>query len=119
MKRKYFPPAWDYISALDSVNILYEIMISLKKQCYEKEQEWRLIQALDEKPKQYINTYFYNDISGVLEFPILSIKLGPKLDKIKTKETIDVFLKNSADLFHPIKLKKEIMISSSDCSLKE
>jgi hypothetical protein len=80
IKRKYFPPAWDYISAVDLVNILYEIMISLKKQKYKKEQEWRLIQALDKKPQQYINTYIYNNISGVLEIPILSIKSGPMLD---------------------------------------
>lgn len=104
------PDAWAAIAALESVNILYDLMLSFKNPVFNEENEWRLIKGrqASSKPEQlkfretkeglipYIETYIVEDLEGKSVFPLSSIKFGPMLDDARTKSTLQLFVNKEA-----------------------
>ncbi len=113
---KYFnehggiPDAWASIAAMESVNILFDLMLSFKNPVFNEENEWRLIKGRQAsyKPEHlkfretneglipYIETYIVEDLEGKFVFPLCSIKFGPMLDDERSKSTLELFVNKEA-----------------------
>lgn len=113
--------------ALSAVNILVDMMLSMKNPAFKVEEEWRMIRKIrfDEIPEHfkfrennnelipYLNTYLFKEINSLLEFPLEKIRFGPMLDKIKTRIALDLFIRNSATLTKSINIKTGISIDDA------
>jgi hypothetical protein len=116
--------------AMAVVNTLIDMMFSMKNPVFQEENEWRLIRVIrwDEIPKHYkfreetdelipyLCTYLYNEQS--YDFPLNKIKIGPMLERIKSKTAIDLFIKHSATSDSKIHLRRDISIEHAGYSLR-
>ncbi|MDR3666977.1 MAG: DUF2971 domain-containing protein [Ignavibacteriaceae bacterium] len=111
---KKFGLSLEGLIALSGVNLLGDMMISMKDPKHENEEEWRMIRILlpDEipKPDDKIYSYIYQRNSGIYEFPLQKINLGPITDKLKAKKYLEMFIEKSRTIPHTIKLKDKILI---------
>lgn len=115
------------IIALSAINLLGDMMISMKDPSYEKEEEWRLIRVLaqNEIPEHYkfresnnelipyLNSHLYRKCEEKLIFPLESITYGPMREKIKTRMTLEMFIANSKQLDNVINLMDNISIKDA------
>jgi hypothetical protein len=114
-------------------NICFDMIFSFKNSVFEQEKEWRIIKAFQKEYRPnlihykiqsgelipYIHTYFFNNTAGKQIFPLKAIRFGPKLDEIKTKDTIEQVLKKSAALKHDVSLNPDdIKITSAGYRLR-
>ena len=127
------PATWPSQAALETVNILFDIIISLKNSVFKEEQEWRLIKIID--PDRLPELIQFRDINGILTpylstiiyesnennyfFPISKIKFGPILDEEITKSNLELFVKNIASSLSNIKINSNnISIESAGYVLR-
>jgi len=99
---------WLDEAALETVNILIDIFMSLKNPVFEEEKEWRLIEVIDpnrlpellqfrdinERLTPYLSTIIYYENEGNIICPISKIKVGPGLDEKMTISNLKLFVKN-------------------------
>jgi hypothetical protein len=117
------PQNWETQAALETVNILFDIIISFKNHVFEEEQEWRLIKVTDRSrpPKQlqfrdinerltpYLNTIIY-EIDGSDYFcPITKLRIGPIIEAENTKENLQLFIKNNSTRSSNIKINPTVI----------
>jgi hypothetical protein len=127
------PNTWSSQAALEAVNILYDINISLKNPVFAEEQEWRLIKIINPSRRQellkfrtieerlipYLDTAIYESIDKNLIFPICKIRFGPLLDEINTKAVLALFLNNMGTIKCNIKINPtDIKIESAGYVLR-
>ncbi len=117
-KNNSIPLAWSSIAAIESVNLLIDLMLTFKNPAFKEEAEWRLIKGRQTniKPEHlefresidglipYINTYIQEEIKGNFIFPLNSIKFGPTLDEVRTQSSIHLFLNKEAASDETIKI---------------
>ena len=131
--RDNLPEAWPNMASMQSVNILYDIFLSLKNPAFEEEAEWRLIKTIKKgyKPQlvnfrepfgkliSYLNTYIFTRENDNLQFPLRKIRFGPMLDKITTQHTLELLVENSASSADIIKINvADITIESGGFVLR-
>ena len=137
---KYFrehsgiPEAWASIAAMESVNILFDLMLSFKNPVFSEENEWRLIKGREARHKPehlkfretkeglvpYIETYIVEDLEGKSVFPLRTIKFGPMFDDARTKSTLQLFVNKEAVSSNKIKIDANITkISGAGYILRE
>jgi hypothetical protein len=112
--------------ALSVVNLLLDMMLSMKDKKHIEENEWRLIRLPrnDEIPKinneipNHLESYIFNIKNKLYEFPLESIAFGPKLDANKTRIILDPFLKANLSSKKKIILRKNIIKSDFGYTLK-
>lgn len=111
------PLTWASEAALQSVNILIELIISFKNPAFQEEAEWRLIKVkqADSKPEllhfregnsgivPYLQTHICKD-QRKIEFPISEIVIGPLSEPRETKAFVELYVQNMGALDHPIEL---------------
>jgi len=129
-----FPAIWENMAAMESVNILFDIMFTLKNSVFSEENEWRLIivRQTDHKANQlqfrenekglipYINTFIIEKNENDLFFPIRSINIGPMLDVTKTKSALKLFIRKESASESKIKINANgIRILNAGYSLRE
>lgn len=124
---------WSTYAALETVNILFDIIMSIKNPAFKEEKEWRLIKVID--PNQllklikfreineiitpYISTLIYEKKENNYYFPLSSIRFGPILDDKITKINLELFIKNIALNKSDIKIDlNKISIESAGYSLR-
>lgn len=104
------PTGWPLQAALEAVNILIDINMSFKNAVFEEEKEWRLIEVIDpnrlsellqfrdinERLTPYLSTVIYDEIEGNNFCPISKIRIGPGIDEKRTRENLELFVKNIA-----------------------
>ena len=127
------PISWESQVAAEAVNLLFEIMLSMKSPVFKEEKEWRLIKVLmdDYKPEllsfrenedipiPYITTFIYKEINRELEFPIESIRFGPMLEEGRAKKSLKLFVIKRAIQPYAIKINhKKIRIDGSGYILR-
>ncbi|MHB8335900.1 MAG: DUF2971 domain-containing protein [Ignavibacteriaceae bacterium] len=123
MSGSNFPTTWGADVAANAFNLLLEIIFSLKSPSFQEEKEWRLVYMIQKKFKEeirkfkvkdgiispYLETYIFEDVNGVLEFPLQSINPGPMLPKDIVNKSIEIFLKNNSIYSnHPINVKSKV-----------
>ncbi len=131
--RSGLPDAWSSQAALEAVNILFDVIMSLKNPVFEEEKEWRLIKVIDpnrlltllqfrnidERLALYLSTIIYENNEGNYCCPISKIKFGPILDEKITKSNLELFVNNLASSDSNIKLNPTgISIESSGYVLR-
>ncbi len=137
---KYFrehggvPQAWASIAAMESVNILFDLMLSFKNPVFREENEWRLIKGMEAEHRPelikfretneglvpYLETYIVEDLEGESTFPLRTIKFGPMLDEARTKSTLELFVNKEAALTNKIKIDtSNTIISGAGYILRE
>lgn len=109
---KYFqshggiPEIWELMAAMESANILCDLMLSFKNPVFIEENEWRLILVRQPEHKAnqlkfrenekllipYIETFIIEQIEGKSFFPLRSIKFGPMLDVLSTRSALKLFI---------------------------
>ncbi len=127
------PIAWEAQVAVESVNLLFDIMFCLKNEVFKEEKEWRFIKVSPENINSelvnfrgrnenlipYFNTFIYNNIGTNPIFPLKKIMYGPLLEETRTRMSLDLFIRSSSNKSHPIKLKYEdIQIRGSGYTLR-
>jgi len=104
------PQEWETQVAMESVNILYDMILSFKNSAFKEENEWRLIKvmAANHRPElikfrennnrviPYLETIIYENENGTLTFPLHEIRFGPMLDEISTKKVLELFINKTA-----------------------
>lgn len=112
------------MAAWESLNILYDLMLSFKNPVFEEEKEWRLILSRqpDDKVEQlhfrendsthipYFDTNIFEIINDTPVFPIHSIRFGPMLDVASTRSAISLFIRKEATLENPIKIDADAIV---------
>ena len=112
---------WTTEAALETVNILFDMILSLKSPVFKEEKEWRLIKVLDpdrrpellkfrninERLTPYLDTYIYDKVKDNYLCPISNIKIGPTLDGNMTKSNLKIFVKNLATSDTNIKINAD------------
>jgi hypothetical protein len=108
---------WATEAALQSVNILLDLLISFKNSAFQEEDEWRLIKVkqASSNPQTlhfrdgtsnlipYLKTFMSNShIDNT--FPIKEITIGPQSEPNQAKAFIELYLHNSETSKSPIKL---------------
>lgn len=107
-----------YQAATESVNILWDIILSLKHQAFSEEKEWRLIKIMAENHKSglvkfretngelvpYRETFIFERLNNTLKFPLRIIRIGPMLDEAKNKFALKLLLNNKALAPNPIEI---------------
>lgn len=136
---KYFknhggPEAWEAMAAMESANILCDLMLSFKNPAFSEENEWRLILARQSHHKAeqlqfkesekgltpYFETYLIEKVDGKSFFPLHSIKFGPMLDVSRTKSALTLFVRKEAASENNIKINANaIRISGAGYSLRD
>lgn len=103
---------WGYIAAMESVNILFDLMLSFKNPVFREENEWRLIigkqdthrpellkfREVKESLIPYIEMHIAENSNGKFLFPLRSIKFGPMLDEARTKSALKLYINKQASL---------------------
>lgn len=110
---------WIEQAAMESCNILFDILLSLKNPAFAEEKEWRLVKimAAHNKPEllkfretsesliPYIHTYIYEKINdGTFKFPIRTLRYGPMLEDVKTKAAMELLICNNSKATDPIRI---------------
>lgn len=128
------PAAWEYMAAMESVNVLCDLMLSFKNEVFREEDEWRMILVRQPEHKAhqlqfrenekglipYFETYLIRKVDGNSFFPLNSIKFGPMLDVSSTKSALRLFVTKEAVSKNNIKINPNaIRISGSGYSLKD
>lgn len=103
------PQTWETQAAMQTVNILYDMVLSFKNPAFKEENEWRLIKVMhiDKKFKPeigerkgvlipYINTFIFRKENDLIKFPLHSLKAGPMLETPRTEVSLRLLLKNIA-----------------------
>lgn len=132
-KRDNLPEAWSVMASMQSVNILYDIALSLKNPVFEEEAEWRLIKTIDvervpnlDKIRErageqisYLDTHIFTRENDYLLFPLTKIRFGPTLDEYTTRPELETLIENLASSNSLIKINAEdITIESAGFDLK-
>lgn len=123
--KKSIPTDWEIQAAMQSANILFDITFCLKKEFFKEENEWRLIKVfiqninpdiltdiLDFREHKeviipYIHTYIFSEINNSFEFPIISLRSGPRQDDKRIKKSLKLLLNKNASIENKIKIKSE------------
>ena len=106
------PVAWSSQAALETVNILFDIVMSFKNPVFEREQEWRLIKVIDPdrlfnllnfrniygRLTPYLKTIIYTNEKDKYFFPVSKIRFGPILDEKITKKNLELYIKNISNV---------------------
>ena len=106
------PREWATQAAMESVNILLDMILTLKNPAFHEEREWRLINAMrgNHKPEllrfregknsliPFLPTYIFNEVTGTREFPLDSIRFGPMLDEAQARPMLDLLVHNSSSI---------------------
>jgi hypothetical protein len=104
------PEIWGNMAAIESSNILSDLMLSFKSPVFKEENEWRLILVRQPEHKlvqlkfrensngliPYIETYIIEKKENRNLFPIHSIRFGPMLDVSRTKSALNLYLRKEA-----------------------
>ena len=132
-ERDNLPAAWSNMASMQSVNILYDIALSLKNPAFEEEDEWRLIKTIGvrQKPElvnfrernsklvSYLNTHIFKRENQYLKFPLQKIRFGPMLDENITQHTLGQLVNNLAFSSSVIKINEtDISIESAGFTLR-
>lgn len=118
-KRGGLPEAWASMASMQSINILHDIVLSLKKPAFEEEAEWRLIKTrkAQHMPElvnfreckgmlvAFLNTYIFTREKNDLQFPLRTIRFGPMLDINGTKSALELLVHNVASMNNIIKIQ--------------
>ncbi len=127
------PPAWEPQVAIESVNLLFDIMFCFKNEVFKEEKEWRLIKAnpLNENSEllnfrvrnenliPYFNFFIFDNSKEAPVFPVKKIKFGPSLEAIITKKSLELFLESMSKKSHQINLDyKSVQISGAGFSIR-
>lgn len=126
------PDPWPNIAAIESVNILFDLMLSFKNSVFSEEKEWRLIVAMDRKHRPellkfretneglvpYLEMFIVEDLEGKSTFPLQSIKIGPMLDEARNKSTLKLFMIKESVSNHKIKIDANTDISGTGYTLR-
>ncbi len=128
------PEIWESMAAMESANILCDLMLSFKNPVFSKENEWRLILVRQSQHKAnqlqfkrnekgftpYFETYLVEKIDDKSFFPINSITFGPMLDVSSTKSALTLFVRKEAVSESNIKINTNaVHISGAGYSLRE
>ena len=132
-KQDNLPEAWPQMASMQAINILYDIVLSLKHPAFEEEAEWRLIKTIQEgyKPQlfnfqerkgrltSYLNTYIFTQEEDYLQFPVESIRFGPTLDEKITRQSLNLLVNKLTAEASIIKINAtNISIESSGYNLR-
>lgn len=132
-KRDNLPDAWPNVASKQSVNILYDIALSLKNPAFEEEAEWRLIKTIDVERKpnldkireqngksiSYLDTHIFTRENDHLRFPLRNIRFGPTLDEEITEPKLRLLVNNLASNASIIKINAaDIGIKSAGFALR-
>lgn len=112
------PEVWDSVVVMQTLNVLFDLMLSFKHPAFSEEREWRLIKVLQSEFKSelvrfrhgdgqlvpYIPIYLGETRQSQLFFPIVSIKVGPMLDESSWKQVLEVFAYSQGALKHMIRV---------------
>lgn len=106
------PDAWAPRAVIESVNILLDIVLSLKNPVFMEEKEWRLIKLMqgnhrpnllkfienNDRHIPYLDTIIYDcdDLQENMEFPLRAIRFGPMLDEISTRAVLELLVNNKS-----------------------
>lgn len=118
-KRGGIPDAWASMASMQAVNILYDIVFSLKNPAFKEEAEWRLIKTRKTNHKPYLvnfrerdgilipylNTYIFTPEKDDLRFPLRTIRFGPMLDVIGTKPFLELLVHKVASMNNKITIQ--------------
>lgn len=102
------PDDWFIIAANETVDLLFDIILSCKDDIFSEEKEWRIIEVTWDDIKTdlykfrnsnnrlipYLDTYIFEKIKAKPIFPIESITYGPILEKEMTESVIKLYLQN-------------------------
>ena len=133
------PEAWAHKAVGESINILPEILLSLKNKVFMEEKEWRLIKVRqgdcrlnqlkfrenNGKLIPYLDAfiYDYDDSDNSKKdkiFPLHSIRFGPMLDEISTSAAIELFVSKKSEEMNEIKIDaSKIRIKGAGYILRE
>ncbi|MBW7997568.1 MAG: DUF2971 domain-containing protein [Candidatus Glassbacteria bacterium] len=127
------PEAWADIAALESINVLIDIVTTLKNPVFHEEKEWRLIKFMEPDFRlgllnfrnvnnsitPYLNTFLYEDAGDKMVFPLKKIKIGPMLEEDSTKEKLKLLVKSKSEIQSKIYLDEgNVEISGAGFSLR-
>lgn len=104
------PAGWTSMAAIESINILIDLMLSFKNPVFKEESEWRLIKGhnVDITPEYlkfrdtnnnlvpYIETYIVEETSSEPVFPLKTFRFGPILDEASTKPSLELFVRKES-----------------------
>lgn len=133
-RERKVPITWESQAAIESVNILFDIMFSLKNKVFSEEREWRLIKVNAEDANTeyirfrerkeglipYLNTYIFKESDGACWFPIESIKYGPAFEGSSTRTSLSLFLRGVANNTNSISIDNgKVIINGAGYILRD
>ncbi len=119
--------------AIQSANIIYDMLMCFKHPAFESENEWRLVRAIrgDLEPHwihfressgeliPYRPMHIYDTVEGASpSFPVRSVGFGPTLEPGRTRSAISLLMHHLASIEHPINLDANLPISSAGYSVR-
>lgn len=121
-----------HVMALESINIILDMLMTFKNPAFKEEREWRLIHVTREdfQPDNvefrvagnnfipYRPTFLYSFEGDKPIFPLESITIGPLLGNQGSITAIKLFLQKASNDNHQIKLNPSIKISSTGYSIR-
>lgn len=127
------PDNWSSKAANEAINILFDIVLSLKDSVFIEEKEWRIIKVIrdDDRPDlykfrnsknrliPYLDTYIFDIISDQEVFPLTSVTYGPMVEKEMAESVLKLLLVNSSSAPNNIQFDSDsITINSAGFNLR-